>query len=341
MAAQQPDSASGLKSSNHDLLVGLLTLAVVVVALAAPLVSGILFHHASTGISSSVVVSSLRSSSAEGPPSLCAPLTPDQNLANSRAANASAGLPRAYDEQMILGFEQNFTSISYNVTVRAQNDTFGFGPAYLLNGLTDSGYWYQVGVAWNLGTPSGGQILHGFRFVYEVWNTAEKVSIFPPSRGTFSTSFSANDQDMVLLSLEMAPQGQVSMTAYDLNTSASARASYDSYGATQFLGFKERVTPYPTSLLTEWYHVVPYYCSSVPVVYSNDGPSLNSAWLRIDEWNLTGAMGSRPFDSGVGGRCCVIDTGTQGVGFDDPSAFQSIGSNGTTIYANAHKFVTP
>jgi hypothetical protein len=38
------------------------------------------------------------------------------------------------------------------VTAVAQTDaSSGYGPAYLLNGLTDKGYWYQVGLAWNWG----------------------------------------------------------------------------------------------------------------------------------------------------------------------------------------------
>ena len=51
----------------------------------------------------------------------------------------------AYDEQLGLTFTQNFYSMLYNVTAVEQSDpTSGAGPAYLLQGLSDMGYWYQV-----------------------------------------------------------------------------------------------------------------------------------------------------------------------------------------------------
>jgi hypothetical protein len=273
---------------------------------------------------------------------LCSGLTPAQELSNAKAVNGSAVATPNYDEQLLLGFEQNFTSsISYNVTLRAQNDTFGFGPVYLLNGLTDPGYWYQVGVAWNLGEASGTQYAQGFRFVYEVWNTNTGTSIFPRTGGTLPVRILAKDGDVVLLTLNMTNDGRVSMNVRDWNTSALASAEYDSFGASQFLGFKDKVTGFPTSLLTEWYHVVPYLCSDQRVVYSNSVVGLSSAWLRIDEWNLTGSSSSQRFNSSAVGQCCVFTTAYQGVGFRDPAAFQSLTTNGTTIYANSHEFVTP
>jgi hypothetical protein len=287
------------------------------------------FTTTSTGLSSSSLA-------------LCSGLTPAQELTNAKAINGSVVGPPNYDEQLLFGFEQNFTSsVSYNVTLRAQNDSLGFGPAYLLNGLTDSGYWYQVGVAWSLGLASGGQYAQGFRFVYEVWNTNTGTSIFPETGGTLPARFVAADGDTVLLSLNMTQDGQVLMTARDWNTSAKAAAGYGAFGASQFLGFKDKVTSFPTSLLTEWYHVVPYLCSDERVVYSNSVVTLNSAWMRIDEWNLTGVAISQRFNSSAAGQCCVFTTGFQRVGFQDPQAFHPLTTNGTTIYANAHVFVTP
>src|SRR5208283_1988338 len=55
-----------------------------------------------------------------------------------------------YDEQIGLTFTQNLTTLAYNVTAVEQTDpTLGTGAAYLLNGLTNAGYWYQVGVSWD------------------------------------------------------------------------------------------------------------------------------------------------------------------------------------------------
>jgi hypothetical protein len=274
--------------------------------------------------------------------SLCSGLTPTQELGNAKAINESAvGVPN-YDEQLLLGFEQNFTSsVSYNVTLRAQNDSFGYGPAYLLNGLTDSGYWYQVGIAWNLGEASGGQSIPGFRFVYEVWNTNTDTSVFPLTGGTLPTAFLADDGDVVLLSLNMTADGQIAMSAFDWNTSARATTQFYSFGASQFLSFKNKVSGYPTSLLTEWYHVLPYICSDVPVIYSNDAIPLSSAWMRIDEWNLTGVSTAQRFNSSAVGQCCVFSTANAGINFQEPAVLRSLTANGTTIYANATAFITP
>ena len=68
-----------------------------------------------------------------------------------------SGSPPAYwDEQLGLSFTQDFYSIAYNVTAVQQADSDGYGPAYLLNGLSNSDYWYQVGLSWNWPYTTGG-----------------------------------------------------------------------------------------------------------------------------------------------------------------------------------------
>ena len=42
-----------------------------------------------------------------------------------------------YDEQLGITFTQNFASLAYNVTAVPQIDSNGYGPAYLLNGLSN------------------------------------------------------------------------------------------------------------------------------------------------------------------------------------------------------------
>jgi hypothetical protein len=346
MMAEQPESpAAGPRSGSKGIPTAIVAIAIVAAIVVASVGLG-LFPSFGGGPSATSSSSTSATTSAGGgstnPPALCSGLTSSQELSNAKVVNGSAGATPDYNEQLLLGFEQNFTSsLSYNVTLRAQNDSFGFGPVYLLNGLTDSGYWYQVGVAWNLGDASGTQYLPGFRFVYEVWDAGTKTSVFPQTGGTLPAGFSAADGDVALLSLNMTVDGQVSMSAHDWNTSASASAIYDGFGATQFLGFKEKVTGFPTSLLTEWYHVVPYLCSDEPVVYSNSVVGLRSAWMEIDEWNLTGVLSSQRFNASAAGQCCVFATGSQGVGFQEPATFRSLTTNGTTIYADSHEFVTP
>ncbi|MGA2199413.1 MAG: hypothetical protein ABSG45_05695, partial [Nitrososphaerales archaeon] len=74
----------------------------------------------------------------------------------------------AYDEQIGMTFTQSFTSLEYNVTAVAQTDpALDTGPGYLLNGLSNTGYWYQVGLSWNWSpgqTPGT-----GFDMNYEVF----------------------------------------------------------------------------------------------------------------------------------------------------------------------------
>jgi hypothetical protein len=75
-----------------------------------------------------------------------------------------------YNEQLGISFTQNFTSLAYTVTAVEQSGTDGYGPAYLLNGLSNTGYWYQVGLSYNWSPLSfGGLPSVGFKFVYEVF----------------------------------------------------------------------------------------------------------------------------------------------------------------------------
>jgi hypothetical protein len=329
-------------------LVGVIAVGVVFAVVIASIGFGLLplfgTYHASSAPPSGLSTSTSTNSTAglDAPPALCTDLTPAQELSDERVMNgSSAGLP-SYDEQLWLGFQQNFTSsMSYNVTLRAQNDTVGFGPVFLLNGLTDAGYWYQVGVGWNFASGSGPGYDQGFSFLYEVWNSSTASPVFPGTSGAVPKGFSADDGDAVLLSLEITTAGQVSMTAFDWNTSAKATASYGGFGASQFLGFKDKTSSFPTSLLTEWYHALPYSCLAERVVYSNTSVALGSAWLRIDEWNLTGVSSPQRFNASDSGQCCVFSSAEQGVGFQQQGAFQAVATNGTTIYANAHEFVTP
>ena len=55
----------------------------------------------------------------------------------------------AYDEQLGTTFTQDASSLAYTVIAVAQTGTDNYGPAYLLNGLGNTGYWYQVGLSYN------------------------------------------------------------------------------------------------------------------------------------------------------------------------------------------------
>jgi hypothetical protein len=70
-------------------------------------------------------------------------------IATSESAIQKTMLPAKYDQQLGMTFCEDFSSLAYNVTAVDQTDPYGYGPAYLLNGLSNEGYWYQVGISYN------------------------------------------------------------------------------------------------------------------------------------------------------------------------------------------------
>lgn len=87
-------------------------------------------------------------------------------------AAPQAGGP-SYDEQIGATFTQDLDSLAYNVTAVAQADANGYGPAYLLNGLSTTDYWYQVGVSYHWPSSDGGYD-PTFGFSYQVFGPSGK-----------------------------------------------------------------------------------------------------------------------------------------------------------------------
>jgi hypothetical protein len=266
---------------------------------------------------------------------VCTPLSAAMEASNELMLVQNASAP-FYDEQLWLAFSQNFSSIEYNVTAIAQNDSLGYGPTYLVNGLSDKELWYQVGLSWrNDGSDPGGQV--GFRIYFEVWNSTSGSSIFPASGQAGALSFDrAMPNDIVRLSLTFE-NGSVVMEAYDWNNKAIASVSYPSMGGSFFVGYSDKVPTYPTSLLTEWQHILPYFCSEKRVVYSNSEYLVGSAWLRIDEWNFTAFPSTSHFN--IAENRVLFSTPYSHV-YLNQGEFESMTSNGTEIYANPHQFIT-
>jgi len=208
------------------------------------------------------------------------------------AAQAQPGSPPPadYDEQIGVTFTQSFTSLGFNVTATAQTGSSGYGPAYLLNALSNTGYWYQVGLSYNWWHTTGGYH-SGFRMNYEVF-APNGASIFPSSGSGGLIDFTGNvyPGDLVWLSLYFTQDDQeVVMRAQDLNTGAYASETFGAEGADQFVGLtngKANAEGFFTGLMTEECHVNPYYGSQEEVVYSEEGFQLTSAWLWADEFNL-------------------------------------------------------
>ena len=161
-----------------------------------------------------------------------------------------------YDLQLGLTFSQNYSALSYNVTAVQQVDENGYGPGYLLNGLTDKGFWYQVGVAFDWPYSIGGYV-PGWHFVY--WIFSNNGSLIYGNAIDFSGP--VNDGDVILLSLEFS-NGNVVMFGKDWNTSSIAQLTYSSIGGSYFKGLVRATNDahgFFTGLMTEWWHVNPFY----------------------------------------------------------------------------------
>ena len=186
----------------------------------------------------------------------------------------------SYDQQVLLVFSQDFSSLSYNVTAVPQADSYGFGPAYLLNGHSDTGYWYQVGLAYDWPLSSGTSYDAGFHFTWEVFDPNGTTN--NPTLSNFPDNVNAND------TVGLSPyfqSGNVVMSSFDYSTGASSSHSYAAGGGSRFVGsssFSRSSTP--TSLMTEWYHPDPNWTTMKQVSYSESSVSVSSASVCISEY---------------------------------------------------------
>jgi hypothetical protein len=184
----------------------------------------------------------------------------------------------SYDQQIALLYGQDYSSLNTNVAVVEQSDGDGFGPAYLLNGLSNAGWWYQVGLSWNWPLASGRGYSNGVHFVWEVF--APNGTTTTPTVISFSGP--VNRGDNMFLSLAFSG-GNVVMYGFDNSTGASATHSYSGVGANMFLGRSSSPnSKFFTGLMTEWYHANSNVTSMKLVSYS--GLVGSSAWICIDEF---------------------------------------------------------
>jgi len=217
------------------------------------------------------------------PPATFLPAKLDTAVAHT---NSSSNIPPTnFDEQLGMTFTENFTSLSYNVSVVEQQDIYGYGPAYLLNGLSNLGYWYQVGFSWDWPIASGGYY-SGFGFNYEVFSP-NGSSIFPQNAGGL-TNFTGPIHPGDKMSLSLAFNlGNVNMQAFDYETGATASVIFQSFGASVFVGLPFAISNskgFFSGLMTEQYHPNIYNGSETKVIFSSNA-NISSAWLWVDEFN--------------------------------------------------------
>ena len=239
-----------------------------------------------------------------------------------------------YDEQLGISFTQSSPSLTYNVTAVEQTDpSSGDGPAYLLNGLSSAGYWYQVGVAWNW--DPGSLYGTGFAMVYEVFDSGG-TSVLPAGGGGGLLPFSGPVQagDSVTLRLFFSG-GTVVMYAEDAVTGATAQTIYGAQGATEFSGQvagPANANGFFTGLMTEWYHPNPYYADEQKVTYATRNAT-SGAWMWIDEFQCS--------DSNCTTETSLFFSSTNGpVTYDSPTRLVPFTSNGATEFSTPYVFVT-
>jgi hypothetical protein len=242
-----------------------------------------------------------------------------------------------YDEQLGTTFTQSFYSIVYNVTaVEQQDPSSGTGPAYLLNGLSNQGYWYQVGLSYNWeGNVSESGYVQGFNLSYNVFDPSGNV-VLPANGdgGLVSYSGQVNPGDTVTLSLYFS-YGNVIMFSRDLNTSAEASVTYSADGATTFIGLSSQIgnsNGFFTGLMTEWYHPAPYYGNEKEALYTDEAFGLTSAHMWMDEFEVN-SLSQSPGQLVFGASSPLIS-------YSDPTQLQEFSSNGATEYSNAYEFIT-
>ena len=255
----------------------------------------------------------------------------------SGASNTASAPVPGYDVQELMAFTQSYSQLEFNVTAIAQCDANGYGPAYLINGLSNTGYWYQVGINWNWPLQSGGYV-QGFGFVSEDW--APGGLSRSPSSSPFSGT--VNQNDTIQLSLYFSG-GRVVASARDLNTSASASTTYPANGATTFVGlqaqqsrfrFSFATRGYFTGLMTEWYHVSPNATGpGEGVVYSETSTPIASATVGVGEWNFTTSAPVSVFSSAANNGN-PIDLSAQS------NQLQQFDLNGFALSVDAYEFVT-
>lgn len=194
--------------------------------------------------------------------------------------------PAFYDEQLALIFtNSSFQSICYNVTAVAQSDTQGLGPAYLINGLSGTGYWYQAGLYYDWPAYNG-SAYSGFRFgyAYNYNNTTGSQNAIPTYIYLENFSGSVNPGDKMLLQLRFNGS-EVVASATDWNTKAYAVGYLNGEGATRFLSSPSGGAgngPF-TGLETEWRHAHPYYGTENEVEYQPYCNSPPDGILHIGE----------------------------------------------------------
>jgi hypothetical protein len=242
-----------------------------------------------------------------------------------------------YDVQEVEAFGESYSQLAFNVTAVEQCDSNGYGPTYILNGLSNTGYWYQVGISWNWPLQAGGYT-SGFGFASEAW--APGGVTHAPSPVAFTGT--VNSGDTVELSLSLSGD-QVIASARDLNTSATGSTSFPAHRGSEFVGsqaqqsrarFSFATQGYFTGLMIEWYHVEANFDGDLQqkVIFSESATPIVSGTLGVGEWNFSTTNPTSVFSDTVNNGN-PINFGAS------PDQLQQFVINGYTLSADRYEFV--
>lgn len=130
------------------------------------------------------------------------------------------------------------------------------------------------------------------------------------------------------------------MEAYDYRTGVVENASYTAYESSRFVPYAGgNSSGYESSLLLEWYHAAPYFCSQDKVIFSNSVNPEKMGWMNIDEWNYTGVPFSQLGNASYSKTPFVFRTNYFAYYYNSSERLQSFTVNGTRIYSNSTMFV--
>lgn len=185
--------------------------------------------------------------------------------------------PATYDQIFAASISKNLKTIEYTVSAVPQSDKYGYGAGYFVSGLTKSDHWYQVALVydWPGHNPSHAYYFKGFYMSFNCFhidNSGNKHGIVGMRK--FTHAVNAGDKVDIKLSFS---NGNVIMSAYDINTHGTASVAFKS-NDTAFIGTKDFVSPFGffTGIITERYGTTASFGSLNPVTYY-PVPKFNSA----------------------------------------------------------------
>lgn len=194
-----------------------------------------------------------------------------------------------FDVQQGLTLNGNFSLLAYNVTPLNQSNIYGIGQGYMLNGISNTGYWYQFGISYNWSKPNGSHN-KGFQVISEVFYP-NATSINP--EGATLNSINISSGNIVLLKMYFSGSNVI-MSIYNWDTGLTKNLSYPAYNATYFIGgpYKNGIingsydkSDEFTGLLTEQFYNLDHIQKNRVVSYTDyNGIIYNASIWYNTEW---------------------------------------------------------